>query len=126
MRARTATSGHKAEARLRQVARTGAVLAVALSPWLFGSADPWAYLTVCLIAACAALTPAATAAEANVREFLAKSGLSRGICVVLGDRKCEQALPAAQAESQGQGQGHRPEDDTEGRGDDLLADTQLK
>ncbi len=36
--------------RLRGGARAGAVLAVALSPYLFGSAEPWAYLTVSLIA----------------------------------------------------------------------------
>jgi len=42
--------GQRAAELLRAAARTGAVLATALSPWLFGSADPWAYLTVCLIA----------------------------------------------------------------------------
>ncbi len=44
------SEGHLAGDRLRGGARTGAVLAVALSPYLFGSAEPWAYLTVCLIA----------------------------------------------------------------------------
>ena len=48
------TQGYQAGERLRAVARTGAVLAVALSPWLFGSADPWAYLSVCLLAGLAA------------------------------------------------------------------------
>ncbi len=41
---------HPAGDRLRGGARTGAVFAVALSPYLFGSAEPWAYLTICLIA----------------------------------------------------------------------------
>ena len=44
------SEGHLAGDRLRGGARTGAVLAVALSPYLFGSAEPWAYLTVCLVA----------------------------------------------------------------------------
>ncbi len=42
--------GNPAGERLRGGARAGAVLAVALSPYLFGSAEPWAYLSVCLIA----------------------------------------------------------------------------
>ena len=31
------------------VARVIVVTAVVLSPWLFGSADPWAYLFICLL-----------------------------------------------------------------------------
>lgn len=46
--------GYQAGERLRAAARAGAVAAVALSPWLFGSADPWAYLSICLIAGLAA------------------------------------------------------------------------
>ena len=33
--------------RLRSIARWAVVLAVVVSPWLFGSAEPWAYLLIC-------------------------------------------------------------------------------
>lgn len=35
--------------RLQRVARISVVTAVVLAPWLFGSADPWAYLFICLL-----------------------------------------------------------------------------
>jgi len=38
-----------AHRRLASAARRTVVFAVVLSPWLFGSADPWAYLSICLL-----------------------------------------------------------------------------
>ena len=35
--------------KLRSIARWAVVLAVAISPWLFGSAEPWAYLPICFL-----------------------------------------------------------------------------
>jgi len=36
--------------RLRSFARAGVTTVVVISPWLFGSADPWAFISVCLLA----------------------------------------------------------------------------
>jgi O-antigen ligase/ribosomal protein S18 acetylase RimI-like enzyme len=33
----------------RRIGRISALFAVVLSPWLFGSAEPWAYLSICLV-----------------------------------------------------------------------------
>lgn len=45
----TMGTGELVHHRLRGIAQASVVAAVVLSPWLFGSAEPWAYLFICLL-----------------------------------------------------------------------------